>query len=282
MKTIAFIFALLSRVISPAIKTYLAILLFAFSPCVAGAEPSSPPKDSPERKAILDALRPPLNKLEGAKVKFVDPKISMLKGWVTVSSGFVREDGSPVSGDDFDLDYFAVVQRVGTKWHIRSWGFSGDPSAVMEGRRANPEAPAEIFPDYADSELAKENESNEAREPERNKAGIFSAKPGTPERKEILDAIRPRIEKELGEPVIFRVDFIHVGKEWALLQGRARKADDSQFPFGTEIDYVTVLLKKAGSGWQIVHRDKLRGPSGYFGFDDLQKKFQKAPALLFP
>lgn len=263
-------------------KAYFVIFLIALSLHTFADGPTSPPKDSPERKAILDALRPPLNKEEGAKVKFVSPKISMLKGWATVSSGFVREDGGPVTGEGFDLDYFAVVQRVGTKWNIRSWGFSGDPSAVMEGRRANPEAPAEIFPDYADSELAKEKESNEAREPERNKAGIFSAKPGTPERKEILEAIRPRIEKELGEPVIFRVDFIHVGKEWALFQGRARKADDSQFRYDMNIDYVTVLLKKADAGWQIIHRDALRGPSGYFGFDELQKKFPKAPALLFP
>ena len=245
-------------------------------------EPISPPKDSPERKAILDALRPPLNQEEGAKVKFVNPKISMLKGWATVTSGFVREDGSPVTGDGFDLDYFAVVQRVGGKWHIRSWGFAGDISAIVEARRANPEAPKDLFPEFADAHLEEEKVERESREPERNKAGIFSAKPGTPERKEILDTIRPRVEKELGEPVIFRVDFIHVGKEWALFQGRARKADDSQFPYGTEIDYVTVLLKKAESGWQIMHRDKLRGPSGYFGFDDLQKKFQKAPALLFP
>jgi hypothetical protein len=152
----------------------------------------------------------------------------------------------------------------------------------MEGRRANPEAPAELFPEYADSELAKEKEADEGREPERNKEGIFSAKPGSPERKEILEAIRPRIERELGEPVIFRVDFIHVAKEWALFQGRARKADDTQFPYDTNIDYVTVLLKKEDTGWQIVHRDVLRGPSGYFGFDDLQKKFPKAPPLLFP
>lgn len=263
-------------------KAYFAILLFVFSLHIIAAEPTSPPKDSPERKAILDALRPPLSKEEGAKVKFVDPEIRVLNGWATVSSNFIREDGSPVTSDQFDFDYFAVVQRVGTKWRIRSWGFSGDPSAVLESRRANPEAPAEIFPDYADSELAKEKAANEAREPERNKAGIYSAKPGTPERKEILETIRPRIERELGEPVIFRVDFIHVGKEWALFQGRARKADDSQFPYDTNIDYVTVLLKKADTGWQITHRDNLRGPSGYFGFDDLQKKFPKVPALLFP
>lgn len=263
-------------------KICLAIFLLVFSLHTFAAEPTSPAKDSPERKAILDALRPPLNKIEGAKVKFVDPKIATLKGWASVSSGFVREDGSPVEGEDFDLDYFAVVQRVGAKWHIRSWAFSGDIGAVMEARRANPEAPAELFPDYADSELAKEKEANQAREPERNKAGIFSAKVGTPERKEILDAIRPRIEKELGEPVVFWVDFVHVGKEWALFQGRARKEDDSQFRYDLNIDYVTVLLKKAESGWQIIHRDALRGPSGYFGFDDLQKKFPKAPALLFP
>jgi len=264
------------------VKTYLATLVLAFSLQAFAAEPTSPPKDSPERKAILDALRPPLNKLEGAKVKFVDPEISVLNGWATVGSRFVREDGSPVTHEDFTFDYSAVVQRVGGKWHIRSWGFAGDISAILDARQANPEAPKDLFPEFADAHLEKEKVERELREPERNKAGIFLAKPGTPERKEILEAIRPRIEKELGEPVIFRVDFIHIGKEWALFQGRARKADDSQFRYDLGIDYVTVLLKKAEGGWQIIHRDALRGPVGYFGFDDLQKKFPKAPALLFP
>ena len=263
-------------------NAYLAILLFAFSLHVVSAEPKSPPKDSPERKAILDALRPPLNKVEGAKVNFVNPKVSMLNGWATVSSGFARADGSPVESEDFDLDYFAVAQRIGVKWHIRSWGFAGDISAILDARQANPEAPKDLFPEFADAYLEKEKVERELREPERNKAGIFLAKPGTPERKEIFEAIRPRIEKELGEPVIFRVDFIHVGKEWALFQGRARKADDSQFRYDLGIDYVTVLLKKAEGGWQIIHRDALRGPVGYFGFDDLRTKFPKAPSLLFP
>ncbi len=263
-------------------KTYFVTLVLAFSLQTFAAEPTSPPKDSPERKAILDALRPPLNDAEGAKVKFVDPQIRVLNGWATVESKFVREDGSPVESGQLDFDYFAVAQRVGAKWRIRSWGFSGDIGAVLEGRRANPEAPAKLFPDFADRELAKDKELHESREPERNKAGIFSAKPGSSERKEILEAIRPRIEKEMGEPVIFRVDFIHVGKEWALFQGRARKADDSQFRYDLGIDYVTVLLKKAEGGWHIIHRDALRGPVGYFGFDDLQVKFPKAPALLFP
>jgi hypothetical protein len=253
-------------------------------------EPSSPPKDSPERKAILDALLPPLNKAEGAKVKFVDNgTILVLNGWATVAnSSFVREDGKEFSsgGGMFEPDYLGVVQRVGTEWRIRYWGFSGDVTTQVEARRANPEAPAQLILG-GDAILAIEKAAREAEEPERNKVGIFSAKPGTPERKEIIETIRPRIEKELGEPVTFRVDFIHVGKEWALFRGLARKADDSQFPYGTKLDYVTVLLKKSETGWQIVDRSMpifLPGDMlmGIDDLSDLQKKFPKAPALLFP
>jgi hypothetical protein len=248
-------------------------------------EPSSPPKDSPERKAILDALLPPLNKAEGAKVKFVDNgTILVLNGWATVANtGFVREDGKEFS---IEGDYLGVVQRVGTEWRIRYWGFAGDVTTQVEARRANPEAPAQLILG-GDAILAIEKAAREAEEPERNKVGIFSAKPGTPERKEIIETIRPRIEKELGEPVTFRVDFIHVGKEWALFRGLARKADDSQFPYGTKLDYVTVLLKKSETGWQIVDRSMpifLPGDMlmGIDDLSDLQKKFPKAPALLFP
>ena len=52
-------------------KAYFVIFLIALSLHTFADGPTSPPKDSPERKAILDALRPPLNKEEGAKVKFV-------------------------------------------------------------------------------------------------------------------------------------------------------------------------------------------------------------------
>jgi hypothetical protein len=112
-------------------------------------EPSSPPKDSPERKAILDALLPPLNKAEGAKVKFVDDgTILVLNGWATVAnSSFVREDGKEFSsgGGMFEPDYLGLVQRVGTEWRIRYWGFSGDIATQVEARLANPEAPAQLF-----------------------------------------------------------------------------------------------------------------------------------------
>ena len=130
-------------------KTFFAILPFVFSLHIVAAEPSSPPKDSPERKAILDALLPPLNKAEGAKVKFVDDgTILVLNGWATVANtGFVREDGKEFSseGGMFEPDYLGVVQRVGTEWRIRYWGFSGDVTTQVEARRANPEAPAQLI-----------------------------------------------------------------------------------------------------------------------------------------
>jgi hypothetical protein len=270
-------------------KTFFSILPFVISLHIFAAEPSSPPKDSPERKAILDALLPPLNKAEGAKVKFVDATILVLNGWATVEfSSFVREDGKEFSseGGMFEGDYRGVVQRVGTEWRIRYWGFAGDVAAQEMARRANPEGPAKLFLG-GDAIIAHDEAAREAEEPERNKVGIFSAKPGTPERKEIIETIRPRIEKELGEPVNFRVDFIHVGKEWALFRGRARKTDDSQFPYGTKLDYVTVLLKKSETGWQIVDRSMpifLPGDMlmGIDDLSDLQKKFPEAPELLFP
>jgi hypothetical protein len=55
------------------------------------------------------------------------------------------------------------VQRVGTEWRIRYWGFSGDIETQVEARLANPEAPAQLI--LSDAILAIEKAADPKDEP---------------------------------------------------------------------------------------------------------------------
>jgi hypothetical protein len=71
-----------------------------------------------------------------------------------------------------------------------------------------------------------------------------STKPYTPargsaERKAIIDALRIPVEKQLKQPVIFRIDQLRVQKGWAFLQGMP------QTPDGGEIDYTGTVYQEA-------------------------------------
>src|SRR4051794_26335380 len=59
----------------------------------------------------------------------------------------------------------------------------------------------------------------------------WTPKPGNPERKAILDALRPSVERELGQRVVFRPKQLAVQGDWAFFYG------DPQRPDGKPIDY---------------------------------------------
>ncbi len=86
---------------------------------------------------------------------------------------------------------------------------------------------------------------------------------GSPERKAIVDALRPPTQKQLKQPVIFRIDHLKVQKGWAFVRAYPQKPD------GGEIDYsntvyqeaiddgafdggVIALLKSVNGKWRVV------------------------------
>jgi len=64
---------------------------------------------------------------------------------------------------------------------------------------------------------------------------------GSEERKAIMDALRPPVEKKLRQQVIFKVDHLKVQNGWAFLIGKPQRPD------GTTIDYSGTIYRDAVS-----------------------------------
>jgi hypothetical protein len=88
-------------------------------------------------------------------------------------------------------------------------------------------------------------------------------KAGSAERKAILDALRPPVEKELGPPVVFVVDVLNVDGTWAFVRGvpqrpageaidYSRTAYREQYETGAFDDWFCALLERRGDGWHVV------------------------------
>lgn len=92
---------------------------------------------------------------------------------------------------------------------------------------------------------------------------VYTPEKGSAERREILDALRLPVEKELGQKIVFVADEFRVSGSWAFLSGRP------QTPAGTEPDYrrtpyaearragafdnnFFALLRKSGGRWKVV------------------------------
>ncbi len=85
--------------------------------------------------------------------------------------------------------------------------------------------------------------------------------PGSPSRTAILDALRPRIEKQLGPSVQFRVVLIRVDRDWAFVvadpQRRSGKPIDGWRIFGERFGNmdglrVDAVLQRRGGRWTVV------------------------------
>jgi hypothetical protein len=88
-------------------------------------------------------------------------------------------------------------------------------------------------------------------------------KPGSPERRQIADALRSEVEKELKKPVVFRIDALNVQNEWAFLRGVPLEKSGQQMDYrgtryqalieaGTFDDWVCALLMKERGRWRVV------------------------------
>ena len=85
----------------------------------------------PERKAVLDALRPAIEKKLGPNVEFVVQVIRVENGWAFVMADPQRQDGKPIDGwrifgehfDNMDgLRLEAVLRKKGGRWKVVDYG----------------------------------------------------------------------------------------------------------------------------------------------------------------
>lgn len=83
---------------------------------------------------------------------------------------------------------------------------------------------------------------------------FHSPGPGSAERRALLNAVRPEVERQLGAPVEFVVDTLRVGGGWAfaVLQPQRPGGGRISPPRGAEFyDGVTTyaVLRATGAGW---------------------------------
>lgn len=117
---------------------------------------------------------------------------------------------------------------------------------------------------------------------------VYTPQKGSAERKAIIDAVRPTIESELGQKVIFQVVELRVQKNWAFLYAIPRTPSDGKINYeksrfwrdaGVFEENVFALLKKnASEKWTLVAYAVSCTDVCY---EDWAKKF-KAPKAIFP
>ncbi len=135
----------------------LPLLLLTFPTHAAPKKPSktsskstTPKAGSAERKAIMDAMRVPVQKETKFPVIFKVGSLKMQEGWAFYSGQALHKDGKPI-GDDFLWGEMAALlqkqnTKQGKKWKVLHWGFATDVGVVDESKKKFPKAPRGIFP----------------------------------------------------------------------------------------------------------------------------------------
>lgn len=117
---------------------------------------------------------------------------------------------------------------------------------------------------------------------------VVSPAKGSPLRAEVLNALRPTIEKETGGPVIFVVHALNVMGEWAYVDTEPRRPNSdkvdwrkTKFREAYEADMfsglVLALLHKKAGAWSVT--DYVVGPTDVYWYNWLPK--YKLPKALF-
>jgi hypothetical protein len=106
----------------------------------------TPPSGSAERKAILDALRVPVQRRVGQKVIFVVNHLRVQNGWAFFA-GSARNSKGKTLGDKYLWgETSALLRKSSGRWRVLQWGFATDTSVMEECRNKYPNAPRAIFP----------------------------------------------------------------------------------------------------------------------------------------
>ena len=108
-------------------KMLIAVAVLAFSAStVLAAAFTSPGAGTPQRKAILDALRPAVERQLGVRpIEFVVEEIRVGGGWAFVRVTPRRKGGGAIRNPDQEADGVhteAVLRQVGGRWQVKEFG----------------------------------------------------------------------------------------------------------------------------------------------------------------
>lgn len=133
----------------------LAVAVFLAGFTIAMAQgPYEPPKGSPERKAILDVLRVPVERSLKQKIVFVAENFQVQGNWAFVGGRPTTPSGDPPNlkgtawdeqEDMFDNNFFGLLKRNGAKWKVVTYAL-GCTDVCYVDWWSRYKAPKSIFP----------------------------------------------------------------------------------------------------------------------------------------
>ena len=123
--------------------------LVKFSTVLQRVETREPKAGTPERKAIMDAMREPVSERIGKPVIFTG-NVRATGSWARFQGNAATTDGKKPTKTDaaelLELDFFALLKRdADGAWKIQHWGFAGDIGVRDEAREKFPAAPWVLF-----------------------------------------------------------------------------------------------------------------------------------------
>ena len=139
------------------IKHTFGLLLLLAAASVASAQSAyTPEKGSPERKAILDALRIPVERDLKQKVVFVADNFKVQGNFAFVSGIPQNSSGGDpdyartkyadqVDSGAFDNNFFALLKKTGGKWRVAAYAIGCTDVCYAYWWREH-RAPKAIFP----------------------------------------------------------------------------------------------------------------------------------------
>ena len=116
---------------------------------------------SPERKAIMDAMRGPVSKYAKTEVIFTG-SVSLYEGWAKLDGHVSPKNGKQFAEevtDELELDFLAILQKVDGEWKTLYSGWSGDIGTSIEAREKFPKIPEILLPNLNDQATQETNNS---------------------------------------------------------------------------------------------------------------------------
>ncbi len=120
-----------------------------FENSLARVSVTEPAIGSPDRKAIMDAMRVPVAKQIGQPVEFTGI-VRAAKDWASFSGNVATKDGKSPKQEDaqiaLEMDFFALLKQTSSGgWEVKHSGFAGDIGVIEEAKSLNPKAPWVLF-----------------------------------------------------------------------------------------------------------------------------------------
>lgn len=127
------------------------LILFHAGSVLAGEKPHTPKKGSKERKAIMDALRVPVEKELKQKIIFSVETLKVLKGFAYLAGAPLQPDGRPYDAkkagyeEIFENGVCALLKKEKNQWRVISYSLNYN-DIPWSGWLDEYKAPRQIFP----------------------------------------------------------------------------------------------------------------------------------------